>query len=434
MDERKKGNTQSAYQATDRPMSGRDPRFHSPEKPKRKRKPKKKPLLTRPYVWGPILLTTFVLAYVGFWLYAAKVASLGIAQWVADRRSEGYTVAHDPVTVGGFPLEVKVTVSAPRVTAPKDLKGWSWTADRLVARINPFNPTSFTLDARGHHALALPLGTDGRLVPVSVTADTLGGSVGVDATGGIAEMDLTLKGVTVTGLPGGSGAIGSLTVETNDGPLYGEGDDKYDHVSWSMIARGEGIAMPSGYTLGLSRDLRSLALDLRVLEPIPGGPLHESLKTWRENGGYVSIDTFSVAWAPLAARGTGTLGLDDDLQPAGNFTLGTRGLLDMIEGLGRQGLARSAEAHMARMVLSGMTRDGSLSVPVTLRRRTIHIGPAKLMTVPTIYWGGKGARSLDRIAPGFEIGRDGQVIRDGTVEEGPRPDVLAPIGQNPPQD
>jgi hypothetical protein len=56
------------------------------------------------------------------------------------------------------------------------------------------------------------------------------------------------------------------------------------------------------------------------------------------------------------------------------------------------------------------------------------------MTVPTIYWGGKGARSLDRIAPGFEIGRDGQVIRDGTVEEGPRPDVLAPIGQNPPQD
>ncbi|MCF8483189.1 MAG: DUF2125 domain-containing protein [Rhodospirillum sp.] len=369
--------------------------------------------------------------YIGFWFYAAKVATLGLTQWVADRRAEGYTVSHGAISVGGFPLGVTLTVPSPSITAPLDLKGWSWSTTSLSARINPFNPGAFFLNARGRHELHLPLGPEGRLLPLAIAGRAMGGYMAVDATGQISESDLSFKDVTLTGLPGGSATISTLTGKTLDGPLYGNDEEKnFDHISWSMELRGSGITMPSGYTLGLGQDLSSLVLDLRVYEAIPGGPLHEGLKSWREEGGYVSIDTLSLAWAPLVAQGSGTLGLDDDLQPAGNFTLGTRGLLDMIEGMSRQGWARPSDANMARMVLSGMAKGSGISTPVTIRRRAISVGPAKLVDLPTIYWGGKGARSLNRVAPGFEIDQDGQVVRDGTINRGPLPDALAPIGRD----
>ncbi|WP_413204733.1 DUF2125 domain-containing protein [Rhodospirillum sp. A1_3_36] len=416
-----------------RPISGRDPRFHSPNAHKKKspRKPKKKPLLTRVYVWGPMLMLGFVCVYIGFWFYAAKVATLGLTQWVADRRMEGYTISHGPIDVGGFPLAVTVTIPSPSITAPPDFNAWSWSTTRLSARINPFNPSAFVLNARGRHDLNLPLGPEGRLLPVTISGRAMGGYIDVDSTGNISETDLHLTGVTLAGLPGGAGAISSLNVKTKDRALYGDPDEKkYGEISWSMQLRGSGITVPSAYSPGLSKDLSSLTLDMNVYKNIPGGPLHEALKTWREEGGYISVDTLSLAWPPLTARGSGTLGLDDELQPAGNFTLRTQGLLTMIDGMGRQGWANPAEADMARMVISGMAKDSGISTPITIRRRSISVGPAKLVDLPTIYWGGKGARSLNRIAPGFEINRDGQVVRDGQVETRPLPDILAPIGRD----
>jgi hypothetical protein len=376
-------------------------------------------------------MLVLVCAYVGFWFYAAKVASLGLTQWVADRRLEGYTISHGPLDVGGFPLGVTVTIPSPSITAPPDLNAWSWSTAQLSARINPFNPTAFVLNARGRHDLRLPLGPEGRLLPVTISGRAMGGYIDVDSTGNISETDLNLSGVTLTGLPSGSAGIGSLTVKTKDRSLYGDPDEKkYGAISWSMQLRGSGITVPSGYSLGLGQDLSSLSLDMRVYENIPGGPLHEALKTWREEGGYISVDTLSLAWAPLVAQGSGTLGLDDELQPAGNFTLRTQGLLNMIDGMGRQGWARPSDADMARMVISGMAKDSGISTPITIRRRSISVGPAKLIDLPTVYWGGKGARSLNRVAPGFQINREGQVVRDGQVETRPLPDILAPIGRD----
>ncbi len=414
----------NAYAKHERPTSGRDPRFHSPnqdddEKPRKRRKKKKKTLMG-PAVLIPAGLVIICLAYAGFWLYAAKVASQGVSQWIQDRRAEGYAVSHRGLSVGGFPLNVALDIKEPSIEAPESLNSWSWSAPLVQARVNPFSPSTFTLRTTGAHSLAIPLGQGQRPTPLQVTFGQMSGLFEVGPTGRFEEIDAKFRDTRIEGLPIGPVTVGGLAVHTLTRALYGE--DPEGQVTWSIQADLRKVDLPPKARLGLGKTLNQATLDARLFGFIPPGPIYDGLKEWRDEAGALRVDALTIDWAPLNLNASGSLGLDDDLQPNGGLTAQVAGLFTLIEGMGKQGLSSTADASMAAMMLSGVVKERSaggntqISVPLTINRRSLFAGPAELIALPTINWGGKGPRSQERIRPGFEIDRDGSVVRDGDRE------------------
>lgn len=398
------------------PLSGRDPRFHSPDAVEEP--PAGTPWYRSMVLWAPLGLLLLMGIYVGVWILTARSAEADIRQWIADRRAEGYEVHHQGITTDGFPLGITLSIAKPEITAPEDLSGWSWTGPSLAALVSPLGG-GLRLEARGTHHFDLPLGPRGRLVPISLSGAELSAKVALDPDGGLRKATLALRDVAVAGKPLGPMAIQALDLEMLDGPLYGKASA--EEVFWSMVLEARGVTPPPSLRLGLDR-MERLALSLRRFGEIPGGAFEQGLQTWQEEDGRLAIDSLSLNWPPLLLTGSGTVQLDDDLQPLVDVTAQTRGFFGLINGLARQGWARSADTRMARMMLSGMAADNTaLNVAITTRQRALYAGPAKLMDLPTIHWGLKGARALDRVAPGFEINREGEVQRLDDEDTDPLP-------------
>lgn len=391
-----------------RPLSGRDPRFHSPETIETA--PVPTPWFKRMVVLAPLGLVLMMALYVGFWLLTARTASGGLAGWIADRRAEGFTITHQGIDTGGFPLQVTVRIARPAVTAPADLMPWSWQGPDLVARVNPFAASHVTLEAAGTHRLTLPLGPGGRPAPMTATADRLTSQMVFGEGADITKARILLDGLSLVGPPVGPLEVRHLEADMLDGPLYGSAPP--DSVFWSLILSADGVSPPPAYRLGLSPEMERLSLSLRRFGALPGGALEPALGAWQEEGGKVTIDALSLRWPPLALDARGSLELDKNLQPQGSVTAQTTGVFYVIEGLARSGWARSADASMARMMLSGSVKNGGeIAVPISVRDRVLYAGPSRLLGLPTINWGPKGARARNRVGPGFDIDREGNVVR-----------------------
>ncbi|WP_051013590.1 DUF2125 domain-containing protein [Pararhodospirillum photometricum] len=397
-----------------RPLSGRDPRFHSPDSLER---PAPAPAPRRRYRWlltaVPAVMALLMVTYIGFWIYTAVMARRGFETWVADRRAEGYQVSFSELAVEGFPLRVKVRLETPSLTAPEALGGWSWSSPRAQAEIFPLTPSTFTLDARGPHALRLPFG--GTLVPVGIGAAQMTAQMALDGAGRLERTEITGKDLRIDGLAPESLRIGTFSLRTLNGALYG--DSPKDEVTGSLMLAATDITPPSGLRLGLAPKIERVGLDLRAFGKLPPGRWADALPAWRDNRGGVRVDGLALDWKPFTLRASGSFSLDKSLQPEGSLSAQTDGLFPLIEGLARQGWVGDAEAGVARLLIAGFARGSTtFNLPVSVRGGRLFLGTAPLARVPALPWG-KGEKDPNRIAPGFEINRDGKPVRPNQPTE-----------------
>ncbi|MGB0695323.1 MAG: DUF2125 domain-containing protein [Rhodospirillaceae bacterium] len=401
-------------------------------------------------IGGPLLLAMILGAYVGFWYYTSAIVSNGISHWATTKRAEGYDVSYSDLNVGGFPLGVVVTFVNPQMRAPEKEGGWSWSAPLLRTKVNPFNSRSFTITADGVHRLTIPGSPGGPLVSMTLVSEDMGGPVDLNSDGTFAEMEFSASDLSVTGHPIGPFQFEEVSLSLKRGaeaaseagehgitprnglPIHYMADLEIENLTLSPRAR-----------LTLSDTVRAAEATVWIHGTPPIGPMWESLAGWRDDGGRIQVSQFIVDWPPLAIQSSGSFLLDDDLQPEGTLTARTRGLFDLIRGLSASGAVASADARTASMMLAGQSgTSGLANVALAVRDRVLYAGPAPLMEVPTLYWGsggvgftprsgqGPGPRSPDRLKPGFEIDRDGNIVRDGVLQdpdEAPRMITLPPI-------
>ena len=53
---------------------------------------------------------------------------------------------------------------------------------------------------------------------------------------------------------------------------------------------------------------------------IPSGKVADALAAWRDAGGRIELDHLRLKWGALNATATGTIALDQELQPTGGFS------------------------------------------------------------------------------------------------------------------
>ncbi|GEO80399.1 DUF2125 domain-containing protein [Pararhodospirillum oryzae] len=399
-----------------RPLSGRDPRFHSPDTLVRP-KPRRFPTARTLGMGAAALMVVLALTHLALWFSAAAHVRKDLESWAAARQAEGYRVNYDTFAIKGFPSTVEGRITAPEITAPASAGGWTWSAETVSAHINPMSPSTMTLDGHAPQTLILPAGAGTPARRLVMTADTLTLRLDRGDEDALEEAELLVRGAGVDGLPEGPARVGTLRVHALKGALYGTAPK--GSVAWSLVVDANALSPPPRLPLGLGPTIERAALELRVFGPVPPGPLAQALPQWRDAKGLVRVDGVSVDWPPLRMQGAGSFTLDKDLQPEGGLSLSTEGLFPLIDGLARVGWMRAAEASMARVVLGALVRGDSLSVPVSVRRRVLHAGPLPLFSLPGIAWDAKGPRAIGHVAPGFEIGRDGSVNRDNANPDGP---------------
>jgi hypothetical protein len=121
----------------------------------------------------------------------------------------------------------------------------------------------------------------------------------------------------------------------------------------------------------------------------PSPDLAAAAAAWRDGGGRLSVRRVAVGWGPLGVTGMGDLALDAALQPTGSAQLRLVGVDATLAALVSAHAVAPSAAKAAGAVLGLMKQDeGGMEVPLTLRDRTLSVGPFPLAKLPSLVWPG----------------------------------------------
>ncbi len=341
--------------------------------------------MRRPLRLALAILLLLVLAYGGFWYWAAGEARRIVEGWAEARRAEGYTVVWRDLAVGGFPLALRVALTQP--VLGREATGYEASAAEIVASTRPWAFREWQIEAEKGAKLAIA--SAGSRPAITATAGHLGATLApqpeapADPPGTI----LAFAGENFL-VEGGT----RVTIERLSGTALLPRRAAAGHLeTWSSATLdGHGIGLPTEVK-PLGRSIDALDASIAVKGAIPGGERRAALNAWREDGGTVELESLDLAWGPLKLAGKGELALDAALQPEGAFTATIRGYAAILDALSGGGALKPGDATVAKIALGLLAKPGTdgtpeITAPVTVQNQQLFLGPARLARLPQIDW------------------------------------------------
>lgn len=324
------------------------------------------------------------LGYTAYWFHVAASLRKGLDDWAAHHRAQGWQVEWQSLETGGFPLHLRLEMTAPVLANPG---GADWRTERLVAHAEPFDWTHLRVDAAGRHRLSW---RDGEAL---VQADTARVDVNLSRDGTLEDATLLAAALTVTGQ--GAGLLGAEPLSagglalTWDPLPVARPDHTTATARFSVTAHD--VVLPPLPGLPLDRALGLIEITGRVLGALADAPLSESIGRWSADGGTVELDHVSLEWLPMALEAQGTLALDPAGQPLASLSTRMRGFGPLMDRLAEAGTIPADTANAAKMMLLLIARPDtkgrpSVPVPVSLQDGNLYLGPARVAWIGTINW------------------------------------------------
>ncbi|MBI1206386.1 MAG: DUF2125 domain-containing protein [Azospirillum sp.] len=333
--------------------------------------------------------------YIGWWWLAARTVERAVAEWAAAERALGGTVALQSLGLDGFPLSLRATVGAFSLTRSD---GAAWRGDGLIAEAPPWHVTrpAFRLVGTQQIVISPP-----DRPPVLITARSGSGRADFALTGGLVEGLVRLGGVTAT-LPTLGLGDAVLTIAGFDAAFkQADAGPKVpaDQVLNYRAALTD-LEMPVGYRGPFGPRIQTIAFQ-GLQHGYLAGLAPAALEGWRGRGGTIDIESLRLIWGPLSMTVSGSLALDQELQPTGLLSADVAGALEAVDALVAAGLLREKEARLARSFLTALTlgargadRPDAASptgaapvrLPLALRQHALWLGPFKIMPLPRINW------------------------------------------------
>ena len=333
------------------------------------------------------------LAYCGAWFATAALLRGQAKQWMAAQQANGLEVHYTGLKTGGFPAAVRLTMTDVMVTMPRTHGGWTWHTGRLRLEAWPLRLWRLTVDLSGRHGLSGAI-TPSR-IPIWIDAGRAHLDLHIALTGRLRTATLAGQDVKVRildGSPALSVDHGHATLTLLDATPAATGAAPGVPITSRLSLDAAGVALPTALPAPLSHPIRRAAATLEITGPVAAGPLPLVLEAWRVGGGTLEVRDALVDWPPLTIAASGTVALDDDLQPEGAFSLRFQGGGETLDALAAGGWMKDEEAGVAKLGLALMGRPGAdgktseLTVPMSLQNRRLSTGPVPIMTVPEIQW------------------------------------------------
>jgi hypothetical protein len=346
-------------------------------------------LRRRAVAWPLFVAAAAFIIYCVAWIVAAFIIQDQAARWIGRQRADGLLIAHGEPLLSGFPGYVMASYPGWEMSASVTDGGWTWRTAAVRLKARPWAPFTFKVDLSGRHTLS------GAWTPPGVAAWIMASQADITPTltaeGRLAEISVALNDLTIAetadAAPAFSLAAGTFRVarshdeSVNENPVW----------RLELNATRVGLADDAKPALFAPR-LETARVIADLIGPVTAGPLPTAIEAWRQAGGTIEVRDFFLDWAPLSVAASGTLSVDERLQPIGAVTAKFRGFFEAVDALTAQGVVRSTQASMAKVMLGLLSRAPAgggapeLNLAVTLQDRKLYTGPVALMDMPKVEW------------------------------------------------
>lgn len=342
-------------------------------------------MLSRKSFIGPaILLAAVLIGYPAFWLYAAAIGEDVVRDWIDEQRRNGFVVNHGRIEQTGFPLLVRVDISAPE--AANSAKGLSWSSEQLRLDMRPWDLRRLRIEATGTQHFRLISKSDA----LDLTANTNGihGVALIGDAGTVAALSLELREVGVREARLGDLFKTDRILADFESPQHPPISHTESALDVSLAAEDITLATLEAPLLG--NKIANIRMKAEILGPIQGITLPGALSEWRDAGGTLEVRWMNFEWGALDLRANGTLALDRGMRPLGALTADIRGYEETLEALAEAKILRRDILPASRVTLNLLAKtdasDGRrvLTVPVTAQDGALFLGPIKLADLPAM--------------------------------------------------
>ena len=335
--------------------------------------------------------------YTVFW-YGTMAYFKSVIQELRDNPTNlGFTASYEKIEITGFPVKFRITINNPQLqaslhkTKSQNNKEWIWRGKLAVVEIKPWNFNIFRINLSGLNKVSF------------INAETAYDFI---SKAKLIRIDAKISGSQIEEL---YFKANKLNISENfsgkeifiDKALFNTQQVQQDSNSCSGIAENpsriirvklKDILLPREFGKFLDSRLDKIFMDLKVSKNLRPVFNLNNLTTWRDAGGIIDIESFEGISGRLKIYGSGTLALDQKLQPLLAVAANFEGIMPLVDKLKLVGFINSRTALLAKFVLSGISRRSangrkSVSLPLTIQDRRLSIGPAQLLTLPFINWG-----------------------------------------------
>ena len=301
------------------------------------------------------------------WFIVSGQVARAAPAFAAEAAMSGWTISMGPVRRAGWPWAAAAEVSDVVVTRRVAEVPVRWSAERVTLAISPREPRVLRAEPGGVQRVQA-----GGAPPFAVLAEQATLRVPLTDDG---QAMLRLSSVSASTDAGEGVRIAGLEMRFGAGAIVGT-------ATGIMLMP----PLPSPFDGAATASLRMVSDT-----PFPVTPNDaEAAAEWRKAGGMVAVREIELALGPLRVSGTGSGGLDADLQPRFAARIEAQGATDVLDAALRAGLVQPGPARAARAVLGLLTmavRGGPVILPVTLENRVLTVAQFPLARVPSIGWG-----------------------------------------------
>jgi hypothetical protein len=320
--------------------------------------------------------------YTAFWFLVARRIETDILDWARSQRADRIDASWQKIRVSGYPVAFRVDLDAAALRDGAVTPSPEFHVPALSGAARPWDLADWRIAAP--EGFAGDLATAVRSSPAKLKARTAKGLTSIESDGGW-KLWLDLKDVTVEA--SAQIRVSSARVMVNIPPRPVRG---HNEPAMGLAVDASQINLP--LAVGpLGDTIDELDLGATVKGAMPSGKLPDALTAWRDVGGKIELDNLRLKWGALNATATGTVALDQELQPTGGFSGAIQGYDQILTALVQNGQMRAADAGLARIALTLLAKAGPDGKPeirtaFTIQNGQMFLGPAKLGRLPRITW------------------------------------------------
>jgi hypothetical protein len=320
--------------------------------------------------------------YTAYWFLVARRIETAILDWAQSQRADKIDASWQKIRVSGYPVTFRVDLRSAVLRDGTVTPSPEIHIPVLSGTARPWDPADWEIAAPA--GFAADLAAAGRRSAAKLTAQTADGLTSIDSDGGW-KLRLDLKDVTVEAAAPIRVSSARATVSVPPRPPRGQTEP-----IMGVAVDASQIKLPLAVgPLGDAID----ELDFAATEKgaIPSGKLADAVAAWRDAGGKIELDSLRLKWGALSATGTGTIALDQELQPTGGFSGAIQGYDQILTALVQNGQMRATDAGLARIALTFLAKTGvdgkpEIKTAFTIQGGQMFLGPVKLGRAPRITW------------------------------------------------
>ena len=319
------------------------------------------------------------------WTWLTGALAVGFSDWATMRRLEGWSIAHDPPTRGGWPLAAELVLPALRVEGRGTALAEAVALDsaRVVLRIAPAAPDRLVIAAQGPQRLTLGA------LDMPFAAARIEARVPLQPGPAPRGAEIEAEALRAA-LPAGPFEARRARLSLAAGEAAGEQVLRIDLLA-------EGLRLPPSPDPALAAfgpEVGAAALTAIVTGSLAGPASAARARAWRDAGGVAELRSLSLRWGPLEGEAQLRLGLDGALQPSGTGMLRIADAPAALAAMERAGMITPGAARTARGVAALAARvppEGGapqVELPLALAEGRLSVARIPLLQVPRIAWPG----------------------------------------------